>query len=146
MKKPIILCLALVLVFSMAGCSSNNIKIDDYEWELSRVMILENELPVTIASNNDTEISDTTKKIDITLVAKDGVITITDKINDCTYSGTYKRTKTTPEGTDYEITIDGKEGYAGVAMTTYADGSQVPTLPISLGEYTLQLYALSSSD
>ncbi len=141
MKKLMILCLTLVLVFSMAGCSSNSIKIEDYEWELSRVMILENELPVTIASNNDTEISDTTKKIDITLVAKDGVITITDKINDCTYSGTYKRTKTTPAGTDYEITIEGKEAHAGVAMTTYADGSQVPTLPISLGEYTLQLYA-----
>ncbi len=104
-------------------------------------MILENELPFTIASNNDAEISDTTKKINITLTAKNGIITITDRINECTYSGTYKRTRTTPQGTDYEIAIAGKAGYAGVSMTTYADGSQTPTLPITIGDYTLQLYA-----
>ena len=47
----------------------------------------------------------------------------------------------TPEGTDYHITIDGKSGFACVAMTTYADGTEEPTLPISLDGYSLYFYA-----
>ena len=50
---------------------------------------------------------------------------------------------TTRKGGTYEtkVTIDGKEGYATVAMTTYADGSEEPTLPISLDGYSMYFYA-----
>lgn len=41
------------------------------------------------------------------------------------------------KGTNYEITIDGLTGYAMVAPTEYYDGSEVPTLPINLGDYSL---------
>ena len=43
----------------------------------------------------------------------------------------------TPKGTDYEVTIDGIKGYATVAPTEYYDSSEVPTLPINLGEFSL---------
>ena len=43
----------------------------------------------------------------------------------------------------YRITIDGKSGFACVAMTTYADGTEEPTLPISLDGYSIDFYANS---
>ena len=46
-----------------------------------------------------------------------------------------------PKGTDYRITIVGKSGFACVAMTTYADGTEEPTLPISLDGYSIDFYA-----
>jgi hypothetical protein len=62
---------------------------------------------------------------------------VADKTNEKTYSGTYKVTAKTPKSIDYEITLDGISGYATVAPTKYYDGSEVPTLPISIGEYSL---------
>ena len=81
------------------------------------------------------------KIIEIILVAKDGKIIITDVTNNNTYEGTYTVSGRNPKGTDYHITIDGKSGYAGVAMTTYADGSEEPTLPITLDGYSMDFYA-----
>ena len=46
-----------------------------------------------------------------------------------------------PEGTEYRITIGNKTGHAIVAMTTYADGTEEPTLPISLDGYSMYFYA-----
>ena len=53
----------------------------------------------------------------------------------------YKVAKKTPDGIDYEITIDGKNGYATVAMTKYYDGTEEPTLPINLGTHSIYFYA-----
>ena len=68
-------------------------------------------------------------------------LTITDATNSKTYEGTYKVAKKTPDGIDYEITIDGKNGYATVAMTKYYDGTEEPTLPINLGTHSIYFYA-----
>jgi hypothetical protein len=43
----------------------------------------------------------------------------------------------TPKGTDYEIIIDGVNGYATVAPTEYYAGSEIPTLPINIDGYSL---------
>ena len=53
----------------------------------------------------------------------------------------YKAAKKTPDGIDYEITIDGKNGYATVAMTKYYEGTEEPTLPINLGTHSIFFYA-----
>ena len=55
-------------------------------------------------------------------------------------SHTQTRRKT-PDGIDYEITIDGKNGYATVAMTKYYDGTEEPTLPFNLGTHSIYFYA-----
>ena len=39
--------------------------------------------------------------------------------------------------------LGGKTGYATVAMTTYADGTEEPTLPITLDGYSMYFYAVS---
>ena len=142
MKKIILLFLMLVLVFALSACSGDVMAIEDYEWKLRTVMkndieAAQNEDELVVAVGEEDDIHPNAKIVDLKLVAKDGTITITDATNNKTYSGTYKVQKKTPKGTDYEVTIDGIKGYATVAPTEHYDGSEVPTLPINLGEYSL---------
>ncbi len=97
----------------------------------------QNEDSLIVAVGEPNELYPDAKIIDLTLIAKDGKITIAYKSNNKTYTGTYKVQNKTPKGTDYEITINGQDGYATVAPTEYYDGSEVPTLPINLGDYSL---------
>ena len=132
----------LLLVFSLSSCASETISIEDYEWKMRTVMsgnieTARNENALIVAVGEPDELYPEAKIVDLTLIAKDGIITIKDGTNNKTYTGTYKVQKETPKGTDYEITINGQDCYATVAPTEYYDGSEVPTLPINLGEYSL---------
>lgn len=104
------------------------------------VMKNDSDLVVPAVGEAD-EVYPDAKVVDLTLTAKDGKITITDATNNITHVGTYTVEGKNPKGTDYKVTIDGKEGYATVAMTTYDDGSEEPTLPINLGDYSIYFYA-----
>ena len=142
MKKIVsILLLAATLIFALSACGVGKPKIEDYEWKMTTIAHVEGEQMVYDAAAEESTAHPEAKIIEMTLVAKDGKITITDVTNGKTYEGTYIVSGRNPEGTDYHITIDGKSGYAGVAMTTYADGSEEPTLPISLGGYSMYFYA-----
>ena len=142
MKKIISLLLMLILVFTLSACNGDVVAIEDYEWKMGAVMrndieAAQNEDELVVAVGEEDDIHPNAKIVDLKLVAKDGSITITDATNKKTYSGTYKVQQKTPKGTDYEVTIDGIKGYATVAPTEYYDGSEVPTLPINLGEFSL---------
>ena len=146
MKKIISLFLMLVFVFALSACSGDVVAIEDYEWKMGAVMrndievdLNEDELVVAVGEKDD--IHPNAKIVDIKLVTKDGTITVIDATNNKTYTGTYKVQQKTPKGTDYEVMIDGIKGYATVAPTEYYDGSEVPTLPINLGEYSIYFYA-----
>lgn len=143
MKKVLSLFLMLSFVFALSACSSNVVAIEDYEWKMRAVMNnkdieeVQSEDELVVAVGEADEVHPNAKIVEITLVAQNGVITLTDTTNNKTYSGTYTVQQKTPKGTDYEITIDDVKGYASVAPTEYYDGSEVPTLPINLGEYSL---------
>ena len=142
MKKIVsILLLAATLIFALSACGMGKPKIEDYEWKMRTIGHVEGEQVVYDAANEERSIHPEAKIIEMTLVAKDGKITITDVTNSKTYEGTYTVSGKNPEGTDYHITIDGKSGFACVAMTTYADGTEEPTLPISLDGYSMYFYA-----
>ena len=142
MKKRIIFpVLALALLFSLFACGLGRVRIEDYKWKMRYVMHAENEQLIIDAASEEDSTHPEAKIIDITLSAKDGKITLLDGTNEKIYEGIYTVKQKTPAGTDYKITIDGKEGYATVAMTTYADGTQKPTLPINLGTYSIYFYA-----
>ena len=142
MKKIVsILLLAATLIFALSSCGMGKPKIEDYEWKMRTIAHVEGEQLIYDAAAEESTTHPEAKIIEMTLVAKDGKITITDATNGKTYEGTYTVSGRNPEGTDYHITIDGKAGYAGVAMTTYADGSKEPTLPISLDGYSMYFYA-----
>ena len=142
MRKLVCVLLALIFVLGLSACNSDVVVIEDYEWKMRTVMsndieAAQNEDELVVAVGEADELYPDTKIVDLKLVAKDGTITLSDETNSKTYTGTYKVQKKTPKGTDYEVTIDGIEGYATVAPTEYYDGSEVPTLPINLGEYSL---------
>ena len=142
MKKIIFLFLILMSIFALSACNGDVVAIEDYEWKMGAVMrndieVAQNEDELVVAVGEEDDIHPNAKIVDLKLVAKDGSITITDATNNKTYSGTYKVQRKTPKGTDYEVTIDGVKGYATVAPTEYYDGSEVPTLPINMGEYSL---------
>lgn len=142
MKRIIsILMLVASLALTLSACGLGKVKIEDYEWKMRTIMHAEDNQVVVDAVGEDDPAHPEAKIIEITLVAKDGKITLSDRTNNKTYEGTYTVEQKTPAGTDYKITIDGKEGYATVAMTTYADGTEEPTLPINLGTHSIYFYA-----
>lgn len=142
MKKFIVLMLVGVMLLALSACNGDVVAIEDYEWKMRTVMsndieAAQNEDELVVAVGEADELYPDVNIVDLKLVAKDGTITVTDATNNKTYTGTYKVQQKTPKGTDYEVTIDGIKGYATVAPTEYYDGSEVPTLPINLGEYSL---------
>ena len=142
MKRIIsIIILIATLTIALSACGMGKVKIEDYEWKMRTIMHGEDNQVVVDAVGEDDPAHPEAKIIAMTLTAKDGKITITDHTNNKTYEGTYKVEQKTPAGTDYKVTIDGKEGYATVAMTTYADGTEEPTLPINLGTHSIYFYA-----
>ena len=142
MKRIIsIIIFIATLTMALSACGMGKVKIEDYEWKMRTIMHGEDNQVVVDAVGEDDPAHPEAKIIDMTLTAKDGKITIIDHTNNKTYEGTYTVEQKTPAGTDYKVTIDGKEGYATVAMTTYADGTEEPTLPINLGTHSIYFYA-----
>ncbi len=142
MKRTIsIIIIIATLTIALSSCGMGKVKIEDYEWKMRTIMHGEDNQVVVDAVGEDDPAHPEAKIIDMTLTAKDGKITITDHTNNKTYEGTYKVEQKTPAGTDYKVTIDRKEGYATDAMTKYADGTEEPTLPISLDGYSMYFYA-----
>ena len=142
MKKAIsIILLMSIMIFALSACGVGKPKIEDYEWKMRTIMHADDNQVIYDAVAEESTTHPEAKIIEMTLVAKDGKITITDVTNGKTYEGTYTVSGRNPKGTDYHISIDGKSGYAGVAMTTYADGSEEPTLPITLDGYSMYFYA-----
>ena len=143
-KKTFFFVLLFVLILTLTACGNDAIKIEDYEWKMRTVISTDIELAdsdaIVLAVGEKDELYPDAKIIDLTLVAKDGKLTVTDATNNKTYNGTYSIEDTTPDGTNYRVTIDGKEGFATVAMTEYYEGDDEPTLPINLGDYSLYFY------
>lgn len=141
MKKIVLGILSIaMLAVALTACGASNMKIENYEWKMRTVMKNDSDLVVPAVDEADDAYPDA-KVIDLTLTAKDGKIAITDATNNVKYEGTYTVEGKNLKGTDYKVTIDGKEGYATVAMTKYDDGSEEPTLPINLGDYSIYFYA-----
>ncbi len=143
MKKFLSTLLVLLsLALLLSSCATEKLSIEDYEWQMRTVMsgdvdTVQNKESLIVAVGEPDDLYPNAKIVDITLIAKNGTITLVDSTNNKTYSGTYTVQKKTPHGTDYEIAIDGINGYATVAPTKYYDDSEVPSLPINLGECAL---------
>ena len=128
-------------ILMLSACGGGRPEIEDYEWKMRSIVHIKDNQVVYDAVSEEHASYPEAKIIDMKLVAKDGKILITDITNNMTYEGSYSVSGKNPKGTDYNITIDGKSGYAGVAMTTYADGTKEPTLPISLQGYSMYFYS-----
>lgn len=142
MKKiiPVLFICILVVIFS--ACGKDEIKIEDYEWKLRTAANINAEKLVVAVGEKDEAYPDA-KVVDVVLTAKDGELVITDKTHDETYEGAYEEMLITDSSEDYKIIIKGKDGYATVAYTTYADGTKELTLPITIDGYDMYFYANS---
>ena len=140
-KKTVIILVLSLFVVLLSSCGGNSLTIEEYEWHLKTAMRIDDSQLSVIATGELDEAHPEAKIVDVTLKAANGRLTVTDKTNKKEYTGTYKVNGKTPEGTEYKVIINGVEGHAGVAMTTYHDGTEQPTLPINLGSYSLYFYA-----
>lgn len=142
MKKIISIFLMLIFTFALSACNSDEIAIEDYEWKMRTVMrndieVAQNEDELVVAVGEADELYPDAEIVDLTLTAKDGEITVTDTTNNKTYNGTYTIMQKTPDGTDYEVIIDGVSGNATVAPTEYYNNQETPTLPINIDGYSV---------
>lgn len=136
MKK---LCIAaLFALIFLCGCGNdrNVPKIDEYTWSMTSVQSAEDNGKAIIVGDEADRISDEAV-MELTCTAENGILTVTDSSSDMTYTGSYAVRSESVESFIYDITLDGEEGYAVSAMTTYMDGTQTPTLILSFAEYTL---------
>ena len=144
MKKLISFVLILVSVLGLVGCGINGketLHIEFCEWKMRAVMSNDAELAdddaLVVAVGVPDELYPDAKVVDMTLTADHGEITLVDATNNKTYTGTYEIKEETSKEILYEITLDGITGYAALSPTDYYDGTQIPTLPINLGEYSV---------
>lgn len=141
MKKIILLLLAIFLLF-LIGCNNENIhRIEEYNWVMTSVQSMNADGQAIAFGERGSSTLSSAKLIELTCTAENGQITLIDQTNGKTYEGTYKRTQTDPQSAIYKVVINGKEGHAVVAMTSYHDGNQEPTLVINFGEYTINFFA-----
>lgn len=89
------------LALTLSACGMGKMKIENYEWKMRTIMHGEDNQVVVDAVGEDDPAHPEAKIVELTLVAKDGKITITDHINNKTYVGAYKVEQKTPAGTDY---------------------------------------------
>ena len=141
-KKLLFAFFLCIFTIPFSACNADVAAIGDYVWNMRTVASNDIEAAQAldefiIAVGEADERYPDAEIVDLTLTAKDGVITITDTTNGKTYIGTYEVLKKTPKGTDYEIFIDGASGYSTVAPTEYYDGSEIPTLTINIAGYSM---------
>lgn len=134
------LLLALLLVL-LTGCSSKTPKIDEYTWVMTSVQSMEAGGQAVAYGEKGSSTLEGAKQIELVCEAQDGNLTLTDRTNDRTYTGTYQESQRDSKSTIYEVSVDGTSGVAVVAMTTYQDGTQDPTLIFNLGDYTVNFFA-----
>lgn len=134
------LLLSLLLVF-LTACSSKTPKIDEYTWVMTSVQSMEAGGQAVAYGEGGSSTLEGAKQIELVCEAEGGNLTLTDRTNDRTYTGTYQQSQRDSKSTIYEVSVDGTSGVAVVAMTTYQDGTQDPTLIFNLGDYTVNFFA-----
>lgn len=134
------LLLALLLVL-LTGCSSKAPKIDEYTWVMTSVQSMEAGGQAVAYGEKGSSTLEGAKQIELVCEAQGGNLTLTDRTNDRTYTGTYQQSQRDSKSTIYEVDVDGTSGVAVAAMTTYQDGTQDPTLIFNLGDYTVNFFA-----
>lgn len=134
------LLLALLLVL-LTACSSKAPKIDEYTWVMTSVQSMEAGGQAVAYGEKGSSTLEGAKQIELVCEAQGGNLTLTDRTNDRTYTGTYQQSQRDSKSTIYEVDVDGTSGVAVAAMTTYQDGTQDPTLIFNLGDYTVNFFA-----
>lgn len=146
MKKIFAFLLCAIFMLSLVGCDSDLLSIDDCTWELSSALNLNDKGEMTHGSKETVSAFGEGAEIICVMYADNGKLTINDKTNDVSYSGTYRQINTSPDSRYYKLNINDSEGSIVTGLTSYADGSSSKTLIINIGNYTLTFYELKTKE
>ncbi len=133
--------LLLLLLAALTGCAGAGVPaVEDCGWTLSSVQGGENGQVVACEPDRQTE-NPSAAVLEMDCTAKDGTITLTDRTNGKTYTGTYALEAADPESKTYFVALEGEEGLAVCGNTTFYDGSAAPTFIIRFDDYVLNFTA-----
>ena len=121
--KRISVIIVFVLMF-LAGCGKKSDaipKIEEYKWTMFSIQRKEDGQALAYGERGNSTL-DEAKQMELTCTADNGSLSVVDKTNNKSYSGTYRHKETSTESVIYEVEIDGMEGMAVVSMTSYQNG------------------------
>lgn len=140
---PIVATITLILCSILCACTNSDINIENTNWQLQVAIQadVENLESQVIARNNEWVVEDATiPVVNVTLVANDNKITITDNIDtNKSFVGNYKKVDTIGvETVVYKVTINESSGNANVSTTKCNDGVKTKTLILTLFKDDIQ--------
>jgi len=138
--KKLILALSLILILA-SGCTGHNIPmIESEHWQMDSIQSIDADGQIVACSPDHTDALTDANIILMECELSDGLLSLTDLTGNKTYNGTYVLLDRDREAINYRLFIGSSEGLAVTAMTTYHDGSQTPTLIISIDGYVLNFF------
>lgn len=137
MKRIVFLACLMLAFLSGCGGADARVTIDGCVWQMTTVQSTEHGGEIVAFGPGETGMPDAAAERTLTCEAADGALTLTDASDGTTYSGTYRKQEQNALSVIYEITMDDTQGMAVAAATTRSDGSETPTLILTLGDYAL---------
>ena len=86
MKKIIVLLITVVSIGLLSSCGFNDIKIENYEWQMRSIVHIEDSVAIMDAANKENSAYPEAMIIQMTLKAKNGKLVITDITNNVVFA------------------------------------------------------------
>ena len=139
MKKILPVIMIAILILALGGCSSQAVTIENHTLKLTFIQSTEDGAIIGCASDYYEDHKDIENLIvvDLACDAPGTYFTIIDKTNHNTYYFNYAVKEENSETIIYDVTSDINTGMAVTSVTKADDGTETPTLIITIGEYTL---------
>ena len=129
-KGAIALGMALAVFAILAIHATRSvIKVEDYAWSLDTLQNGEGQ--VVACGPGQKDLYPHAEAIELTFTAEHGRLTCSRE----NITGTYRQTETNPDGSLYELYVEGwGQGLGGCAYTKHATGETVPTFAVQFPE------------
>ena len=139
MKRTI--SIILILAVMMGGCTSNNdSKLETRVWSMTSVQSTDADGQVIAHGPDGESTLDSAIELELQCTMANGKITLTDKTNTQTYNGTYTLKSSDIKSEIFNVSIGETTGVAVYSVTTYSNDTEVDTLIIRLGDYTMNFF------
>ena len=136
--------LSFLLALLLASCSGARTAapphIEDCTWQMTAIQSTQAGGQIVACGPGEQAVPDGTAELLLYCTAEDGTLALEDRTGDRACAGTYEQVKTGRQEVLYAVSVDGAQGMAITAMTTYQDGSQTPTLILQLEDYVLNFF------
>lgn len=129
---PLLLCLLLLLT----SCTLIP-DIENHAWQMISVQRTDDGTIIYAASEDIADVP----QLRLSCTAENGTLTLLVETSGQTFRGSYFRTEESAGAKRYVINLKGIEGAATTGWTSYANGTQIPTLIIELNGHVLNCLA-----